>query len=260
MLVAERRRRIVEHIRAQGIVGITELSALLGISEVTVRRDLREVAAQGLVVRIHGGAVAPEGELTREPSYAEKATRVAAEKDAIARVARTLVAPGEAIILSPGTTTLALARRLIDLPELTVMTNSLLVAETLVPAAQIEVLLTGGQLRGQTRALVGPAVEDAVRHYRVSKTFLSGNGLTAARGLSTPNPVVAAADRALVAVAEQVIVLADHTKIGVETLCQTVPLDRIGVLVTDWAADPERLTAVREAGVEVMVAEPAASP
>lgn len=260
MLAEERRRRIVEHVRSRGIVAIAEMSELLGASEVTVRRDLRAVAAQGLVVRAHGGALAPRGGLTREPSYAEKATKAAAEKTAIARIARTLITRGEAVILGPGTTTLALARLLGDIPDLTVVTNSLLVAEALMSEAHVEVLLTGGQLRREIHAVVGPAAEDAVRHLRVSTTFISGNGLTAARGLSTPNPLVAATDRALLAPAERVIVLADHTKVGIETMCQTVPLDQIAVLVTDVAADPQQVKAMRELGVEVLVGDPTPSP
>jgi DeoR/GlpR family transcriptional regulator of sugar metabolism len=260
MLVEERRRRLVEHVQRRGVVAIAEMSELLGASQVTVRRDLRAVAAQGLVVRAHGGALAPRGGWTREPSYAEKATKAAAEKVAIARIARRLITRGQSVILGPGTTTLALAQLLGGIPDLTVVTNSLLVAEALMSETQVEALLTGGQLRREIHALVGPATEDAVRHLCVSTTFISGNGLTVARGLSTPNPLVAATDRALVAAAERVIVLADHTKVGIETMCQTVPLDHIGVLVTDAAADLQQIEAMRELGVEVIVGDPMPSP
>jgi len=205
-------------------------------------------------VRTQGGGL-PWGGLSPEPSYSEKAAQAAAEKAAIARVAAGLVRPGESVILSPGTTTLAFARLLVELGELTVVTNSLLAAEALMPAAGVEVLLIGGQLRRSIHALVGPAAEDAVRPLRVSKTFLSGNGLTAKRGLSTPNPLVAATDRALAAAAERVIVLADHTKVGVETMCQTVAPQRIATVITDQGADPEEVEAIREAGIEVIVAE-----
>ena len=90
---------------------------------------------------------------------------------------------------------------------------------------------------------------------RASRVFISGNGLTADRGLSTPSPLVAAADRALAAAALQTVVLADHTKIGLETMCQTVPLDRISTLITDADVDARQLAAIRAAGVSVLVAE-----
>jgi DeoR/GlpR family transcriptional regulator of sugar metabolism len=253
MLAAERRQLIIERVRSRGAVAITDMAKVLGTSEITLRRDLREMAEQGLLVRTRGGAVLPGG-LTRGPIYLEKATQAAAEKAAIARVAVQLIRPGDSIILSHGTTTLALARLLVDFQELTVVTNSLLVAEALMPAARVEVMLIGGTLLRSIHALVGPAAEDSVRPLRVSKAFISGNGLTAKRGLSTPSPLVAAADRALAAAAERVVVLADRTKIGCETMCRTVPPTGINTLITDSRADRNELVALSEAGVEIHVA------
>jgi len=253
MLAFERRRRIAETIRSRGVVSVIEMAETLGTSEITLRRDLRVMAEEGLLVRTHGGAVLPDG-LVQEPPYSEKATQAAAEKAAIARVAVGMVKPGDSIVLGPGTTTLALARLLVDFPELTVVTNSLLVAMALIPATRVEVILTGGALRRAIQALVGPAAEESVRMLRASQAFISGNGLTAERGLSTPSPLVAAADRALAAAAQQTVVLADHTKIGQDTMCQTVPTARVHTLITDTGADPALLAAIREAGVDVRVA------
>jgi DeoR/GlpR family transcriptional regulator of sugar metabolism len=256
MLAVERRRRIAESIRSRGVVSVTEMAEVLGTSEITLRRDLKAMAEEGLLVRTHGGAVLPEG-LAHEPSYSEKANRAAAEKAAIASVAAGLVRPGDSVVLGPGTTTQALARLLVDSPELTVVTNSLLVAQALMPAGRVEVILTGGTLRRAIHALVGPAADESLRTLRASHAFISGNGLTAERGLSTPSPLVAATDRALAAAAQRIVVLADHTKVGLETMCQTVPLERISVLITDAGADPGQLAAIREAGVSVRVAGPA---
>jgi DeoR/GlpR family transcriptional regulator of sugar metabolism len=254
MLAVERRRRIAESIRARGVISVTEMAEELGTSEFTLRRDLRVMADEGLLVRTHGGAVVPGG-LAHEPSYSEKANQAAAEKAAIARLAAGMIRPGDSVVLGPGTTTLALARLLVDCPELTVVTNSLLVAEALMPATRVEVILTGGTLRRAIHALVGPATEESLRMLRASQAFISGNGLTAERGLSTPSPLVAAADRALAAAAQQIVVLADHTKVGHETMCLTVPLDRFSTLITDAGADPHQLDAIRESGVSVLVAD-----
>jgi DeoR/GlpR family transcriptional regulator of sugar metabolism len=255
MLALERRRRIAESIRSKGVISVAEMAEVLGTSEITLRRDLKTMAGEGLVVRTHGGAVLPDG-LVNEPSYTEKANQAAAEKAAIARVAAGMIRPGDSIILGPGTTTLALARLLADLTELTVVTNSLLVAQALLPASRVELILTGGTLRRAIHALVGPAAEEPLRMLRASRVFMSGNGLTVERGLSTPSPLVAAADRALAAAAQETVVLADHTKIGKETMCQTVPLDRISILITDARADPRQLAQIRKAGVTVLIAEP----
>lgn len=258
MLAVERRRRIAEIIRSRGVVAVTELAEALSASEITLRRDLRVMADQGILMRTHGGAVLPAG-LAHEPTYSEKARQAAAEKAAIARLAVGMVRPGDSIVLGAGTTTLALAHLLVDFPELTVVTNSLLVAQALLPASRVEVILTGGTLRRSIHALVGPAAEDSLRSLRASQTFISGNGLTAERGLSTPSPLVAAADRALAAAAQQIVVLADHTKVGVETMVQTVPLERIAILITDDGADPDQVAEMRAAGVDVRVAEVAGS-
>jgi len=254
MLAAERRRRIAEAVRSRGAVAVADLAVELDTSEMTVRRDLRVMARDGLLVRTHGGALLQAG-LAHEPSYSDKAARAAAEKASIARLAAAMVRPGDSIVLGPGTTTLALARLLVDSPELTVVTNSLLVAQALMPAAHVEVILTGGTLRRSIHALVGPAAEESLRALRASQAFLSGNGLTTERGLSTPSPLVAAVDRALAAASQQTVVLVDYTKLGHETMCQTVPVDRMDVLITDCWADPGMVAAIREAGVEVRIAD-----
>ena len=254
MLAIERRRLIAESIRSRGVVSVAEMAEALGTTDITLRRDLRAMAKDGLLVRTHGGAVLPAG-LGHEPSYSEKARQAGAEKAAIARLAVEMVQPGDSILLGPGTTTLALARLLVNSPELTVVTNSLLVAQALMEAPHVEVILTGGTLRRSIHALVGPATEESVRSLRASQAFISGNGFTADRGLSTPSPLVAATDRALASAAQQVVVLADYTKIGEETMCQTVPAARVHTLITDSRARPAELEAIRAAGVDVQVAE-----
>lgn len=255
MLAVERRRLIAENLRSRGVISVSDMAALLGTTEITVRRDMRAMARDGLLVRAHGGAVLPAA-IGHEPSYSEKAHQAAAEKAAIARLAMGLVYPGDSILLGPGTTTLALARLLTEMAELTVVTNSLLVAQALMAAPRVEVILTGGTLRRSIHALVGPAAEDSVRALRASKAFISGNGFTAERGLSTPSPLVAATDKAFANAAQQVVVLADHTKLGQDTMCQTVPVARIHTLITDSGADPLLIGSLRDAGVDVRVAEP----
>lgn len=253
MLAVERRRLIAESLRSRGVVSVADMAELLGTTEITVRRDLRLMAKDGLLVRAHGGAVLPAA-TGHEPSYSEKARQAGAEKASIARLAVEMIRPGDSILLGPGTTTLALARLLVDFPELTVVTNSLLVAQALMGATRVEVILAGGTLRRSIHALVGPATEESVRSLRASQAFISGNGFTADRGLSTPSPLVAATDRAFASAAKQVVVLADHTKIGLDTMCQTVAADRVHVLITDAGADPAELAAIRLAGIDVRVA------
>ncbi len=159
------------------------------------------------------------------------------------------------MVIGPGTTTRALARRLADLRDVLVVTNSLLVTDALMDAPGVEVHVTGGILRASIHALVGPAAEDSLAGYRTARAFISGNGLTAERGLTTPNPLVASVDRALAAAAREVVVLADSTKIGQDTMCQTIPAGALTHLIVDDGADPEELDRLRGLGVRVQVAE-----
>ncbi|MEP7054913.1 MAG: DeoR/GlpR family DNA-binding transcription regulator [Actinomycetota bacterium] len=252
-MIAERRRRILEEARAHGMVSLRGLSEQLGTSEPTIRRDLRTMAAQGLLRRTHGGAVLRTG-AAHEATYSEKSSQASAEKAAIARVAAKSVHSGDSILIGPGTTTLALARLLVDRADLTVVTNSLIVAQALMTATGVDVVMTGGTLRRSIHALVGPAAEQTLAGLRVSRLFVSGNGVTAGRGLTTPNMMVAAADRALAAAAREVFVLIDYTKVGVETMCQTVPVAAMTQLISDGSADAAQVARLRDAGVDVLLA------
>ncbi|WP_052390032.1 DeoR/GlpR family DNA-binding transcription regulator [Streptomyces sp. NRRL B-24484] len=245
-------------VRANGAVSLRELARVVQTSEVTVRRDVRALEAEGLLDRRHGGAVLPGG-FSREPGYPQKTHLAAAEKSAIADLAAGLVEEGDAVVVGAGTTTQELARRLARVPGLTVVTNSLLVAQALAHANRVEVVMTGGTLRGSNYALVGSGAEQSLAGLRVSKAFVSGSGLTAERGLSTTNMLSASVDRALVQAAAEVIVLADHTKLGADTMFQTVPTEAITRLVTDEqsaAQDPtaRELDALADCGVQISLA------
>ncbi|CAM5356203.1 DeoR/GlpR transcriptional regulator OS=Streptomyces tendae OX=1932 GN=GUR47_16175 PE=4 SV=1 [Streptomyces tendae] len=245
-------------VRANGAVSLRELARVVQTSEVTVRRDVRALEAEGLLDRRHGGAVLPGG-FTRESGFPQKSHLATAEKTAIADLAAGLVEEGEAIVVGAGTTTQELARRLARVPGLTVVTNLLLVAQALAHANRVEVVMTGGTLRGSNYALVGSGAEQSLQGLRVSKAFLSGSGLTAERGLSTSNMLSASVDRALVQAAAEVVVLADHSKLGTDTMFQTVPTDVITRLVTDESPGHDdraatELQALADQGVQIAVA------
>jgi DeoR/GlpR family transcriptional regulator of sugar metabolism len=252
LFAAERRQAILEHVRVNGAASLRDLASAVRTSEVTVRRDIRLLEEEGLLDRRRGGAIWPGG-MSHEQSYRQK-TRVAAEeKVAIAALAASLVNEGDAVVLGAGTTTYELARVLSRMSDLTVVSNSVLVAQALAGSAA-EVVMTGGSLRGSTLALVGSVAEQSLSKIRVRHAFLSGNGLTPERGLSTPNMVPAGIDQAIARCAQDVVVLADHTKIGVDTMFQTVPVEAIRHLVTDELADPDVLNRLSNLGVHVHVA------
>lgn len=250
VLATERRRRILEQVRAHGDVSLRELAHAVLASEVTVRRDLRVLEEQGLLDRRRGGAAVPVASFSARAERHEQAP----EKEAIARLAATLVADGDVVALGAGTTTQHLAAALLGVKDLTVVTNSLLVGEVLSQSPGATVVITGGALRGSTYGLVGRGAEETFADLRVRRAFLSGDGVTSTWGLSTASSDQAGVDRMITESAQELLVLADHTKLGRESAFQTVPPDRITHLVTDELADPAVLASFAAAGIQVHVA------
>jgi len=195
VIPAQRRQRILDALREDGAVSIRALAAALETSAVTIRRDLDYLDSIGELTRTHGGALA--GQPTRESPYSEKVVQARREKEAIGALAATLVADGDVVVIGPGTTTEVLAKALAQRVGLTVVTNSLLVAEAFGETTGNEVIVTGGTLRASIRALVGEATNHTLRGLNADLTFLSGNGMDAEFGLSTPNMTVADSDRSL---------------------------------------------------------------
>jgi DeoR/GlpR family transcriptional regulator of sugar metabolism len=234
MLAAQRQKLIVDEIRREGGVRVRELTGLLDVSEMTIRRDIDVLAAAGLVDKVHGGATVRGGLSAEEPGFEAKSHQQLAEKEAIARAASTLVEPGQAIGLSAGTTTWRLAHHLATVPDLTVVTNSIQVADVLHVAARpdLTVVLTGG-VRTPSDALVGPVAVSAVRALHLDVLFLGVHGISADAGLTTPNLLEAETDRAFVAASGRLVVVADHVKWGVRGLSRIAGLDDVDVLVSD---------------------------
>ena len=234
MLAAQRQQLIVDETRRTGGVRLSELTRLLSVSEMTIRRDIDALAAAGLVVKVHGGATLRDGPSAEEPGFEAKSHRQLAEKEAVASAASELVEPGQAIGLSAGTTTWRLAHHLGGIPDLTVVTNSIQVAEVLhrTGRTDLTVVLTGG-VRTPSDALVGPVAVNAVRSLHLDVLFLGVHGISPDAGLTTPNLLEAETNRAFVAAAGKLVVVADHMKWGVRGLSRICDLHEVDVLVTD---------------------------
>ncbi|MGO1263855.1 MAG: DeoR/GlpR family DNA-binding transcription regulator [Brevibacterium aurantiacum] len=252
MLTDERRQVIVSSLSVHGSISVADLARIVRVSEATIRRDLVALERAGLLTRRRGGARASVASID-EPAYSEKRVIAISEKQLIARTAAGQIEDGDAIFLGPGTTTHALAEMLVR-RRLMVATTSLLVATTLADASDVEVYMIGGVLRGSIRSTVGGDAESQIARLRLRTSFISGNGLTARCGLTTPNFHTASADRAAVAVADRVTVLLDHTKLGVDSTVQTVPLSQIDLLVTDSCNPRSEINSLTETGLEVLIA------
>jgi DeoR/GlpR family transcriptional regulator of sugar metabolism len=235
MLAQQRQQAIHDMVQRLGGVRVGDLVREFGVSDMTIRRDLEALAERGLVSKVHGGATTLDQQhSTDEPGFAAKLVRQQVEKEAIAAQAATLVAPGTAIALSAGTTTCMLAGLLLDVPGLTVVTNSVPVADVFYKARRPDqtVVLTGG-IRTPSDALVGPFAVSAIRSLNVDMLFLGVHGMSTHAGFTTPNLMEAETDRALVAAARRLVVVADHTKwelVGISTIAQ---LHDAQILITD---------------------------
>jgi DeoR/GlpR family transcriptional regulator of sugar metabolism len=234
MLARQRQNLIAGEVRRLGAIRVSELTELLGVSDMTIRRDLDVLAAEGLVEKVHGGATAPARPATEEPGFEAKSQRELDEKDAIAFAAARLVKPGSAIALTGGTTTWRLAHHLRDVESLTVVTNSVHVADVLHDARRVDltVVLTGG-VRTPSHALVGPIAVASLSGLHLDQLFMGVHGMSVDAGFTTPNLLEADTNRAFVHAASRLIVVADHTKWGVRGLSTIARLAEAHVLVTD---------------------------
>jgi DeoR/GlpR family transcriptional regulator of sugar metabolism len=257
MLAQQRQAAILDRVRASGGVRVTELATEFSVSDMTIRRDLEALAERGLLAKVHGGATTVSPGSAHEPGFTAKSVRERGEKAAIAQRAAALVSPGDAIALSAGTTTAELAQRLVDVPALTVVTNSIPVADVFYRAGRPDqtVVLTGGT-RTPSDALVGPVAVAAVGTLHLDVLFLGVHGMSERAGYTTPNLMEADVNRALVEAAERLVVLADHTKWGTVGISSIVPLSRAHVLITDDGLDDDARALLSETVPELVVVNP----
>ena len=256
MLAQQRQTAIFDLIRQHGGVRVSQLVSEFGVSDMTIRRDLEVLAERGLIDKVHGGATLAGPGSAEEPGFAAKSIRQQAEKRAIAEQAAKLVEPGMAIALSAGTTTAALAALLADVHGLTIVTNSIPVADALYhnPHADQTVVLTGG-IRTPSDALTGPVAEAAISALNVDLLFLGVHGMSPRTGLTTPNMLEAGINRRLISAARRLVVLADHTKwetIGIATIAVLADAD---VLITDAKLPMDARAQIGEQVGELVIAE-----
>lgn len=251
-----RQERMLELLDGRQFLPVREFSALLGVSEVTVRSDLADLAGRGAIRRVRGGA------LRRASAHTELAFELtsaahAEEKAAIGAAAAALLRPGQAILLDVGTTTTALARALRERPvrDVAVFTNGLNIALELEPAIPpLTVVVTGGTLRPLQHSLVDPLGHTILDHVHVDTLFLGCNGVDADGGITNVNLPEAEIKKRMLQAAHKRVVVADGSKLGEIALARLCDVTDIDLLITGRSADPKVLAALRKRGLEVQVA------
>jgi len=250
-LAPQRRQRILDIVSGRRAARLEDLSLALGVSTATVRRDLDELAAQGLLRRVHGGAVATER--SSEPHFEVKVAEAAEEKERIAARAVSLLAPDETIYLDSGSTTLAVARLLRGWDRLTVVTNSLPIANELGGQGP-RLILIGGEYRPTSQAFVGPLSRHLLEHVHVSKALVGTYALSLEDGLSTTDASEAFTKALALDRATEVIVLADSRKLGTTSFAHAGRLDQVDVLVTDAQINDHVARDLQQRGITVIKA------
>lgn len=249
---ADRLSAVLDDIAQHGSVDVLKLASRLGVSGATIRRDLRALHDQGLLLRTHGGAMAKDVGLELPIRY--KAARRHAEKRRIGVEAARLVEEGAVVGMTGGTTATEVARALADLQDITVVTNALNIAAELVLRPNIRLLVAGGKARHASYELVGPTAEAMVAEYHFDITFIGVDGLTVSEGCTTHDEMEARTDLAFIRQSRRNVVIADSSKVGRIRFAKICDIAAVSDLVTDTDIDPTALDALRRTGVTVTTA------
>lgn len=253
----ERRDRIAERLARDGRAGIEEMAGEFGVSIATLRRDVAELARDGRVQRVRGGArsrptATATADLSELPAL-QREDEQRAEKLRIGAAAAATVQPGATIFLGTGTTVLAMARALRGISALTVITNSLLVVNALAENPAIELIALGGQLRRSEMSLIGHTAERALADLRADRVFMGIRAIDAHAGLTNEWLPETRTDRAILGIGREVALLADHSKFGRIAPAFVAPLSAVHHIITDPLTSHDQLDAARAAGVQVTV-------
>lgn len=255
LLAEQRRRKILDLLEQKGQIHVRDLVEKFGVSAVTARADLDALASNGSAVRSHGGAVR-QIEASQDYPLRFKETLHRAEKIRIGRVAAELVRPHEVIILDSGTTTAEVARHLKarKIQPVTIITNALNIASDLMDAQGLSVIVIGGLMRPVSCSFVGPQAENMLKEFHADRLFLAVDGFDLEIGASTPDVFEAQLNGVMMRMAKEVNIVADSSKLGRRSVSRIGPLEKIHRLITDSRAPADFVEALREKGVDVVIA------
>ena len=250
---AERRKYSFEVLSERGHVSVAELSSHLGVSEVTIRKDLQYLEERNLLMRTHGGAMRLDY-LVAEQTLEEKGQKYQEQKARIGRAAAELVEDGDTLILDAGTTVLQVARHLRGKRNLTVLTSSITVAAEMMRIPDADLIMLGGLVRASSAAVVGHYAEQMVRDHSFRKLFLAVDGFDVERGLTTTHTMEAHLNRIMIESAMQTVAVLDSSKFGRRGLCSICGVESVDVVVTDDQIPDNFRRQLEERDVHVVIA------
>lgn len=254
MLVEERRQRVLDLVSSRGFVALSDLAESVQVSESTIRRDLDYWHHQGTIRRTHGGAIYV-GDAIALPALEERSTHQLEEKRAIARVAAARIQDGMTVLLDGGTTTLEVARLLVG-RSVQIVTNSLPIANLFASRRDTDLIFLGGYVYPKTGVALGPLTIRLLQDIHVHQLIMSIGGITS-KGLFNSNLLLVETERQMMRCCDEVVVVADHTKMGRTALAYLCQLDEIDTLVVDPEVSGEHREMLEQAGVRLVLAGPA---
>jgi DeoR family transcriptional regulator, aga operon transcriptional repressor len=251
LLIEERRRRIRDLLRDHGRVTVDALASRFGTSQVTIRADLSALETVGALTRTHGGAVPSTDEA--DAPLGIKKLRHHAEKVRIANAALALIRDGETIILDSGTTTAEIARGLRTLPltSVNVITNALNIAALLLEVPSVRLIVPGGILRRESNSLSGPLAESALANLQADRVYLGADAIDPEIGVMTPHLAEARLNAEMIRISQQVVVVADSSKLQRRNISLIAKVEQLDMLITDRGAPDQAVADLRTRGVEV---------
>jgi len=252
MISAERRAILIQTLNTSGYIEVSNLASQLGVSGITLRRDLEELEQEGLCMRVRGGAVRRDQGVTLELPYELKKSQNLSEKRRIGERAAEFVEPGDTIIIDAGSTTYALATSLITKKRIVVVTNDLYIAVKLAANPDINLVCTGGSVRPNVFSLQGSQVETFIHGLRVDKTFLGADAIHPDHTISNVNLEEVPIKQAMVHAAKQVFLLADSTKFQKTGFAKVCDLSEVNKLITDKGMPRDKIDQYKSLGIEIV--------
>jgi DeoR/GlpR family transcriptional regulator of sugar metabolism len=254
MLKAERLNKIVSMLKEHGSVNVQDLSKLFGVTPMTIRRDLEELETKNSISRIYGGAIYHlEKERNNELPSVTRMKLMRDEKLRIAKKTAEMVRKDETIFLGSGTTTLYVARELQNREDITVVTNSLIILNELATRSKMNLIVIGGFLRRSEYSIIGHLANEMIKDLHVDKLIISMRGIHSRFGLTSNHPQELLTDRLLMGISDNIIIVADHTKIGHVAASRTAHLTPPLTIVTTENASPEMVEAIIRKGIRVIL-------
>jgi DeoR/GlpR family transcriptional regulator of sugar metabolism len=250
---SRRHAEMLQRLRQSGYVSVEEFAQELGVSEMTVRRDLNLLQEQGLIARHHGGASTTPDPGKAEIPYQLREAESVEQKERIGRAAAAFVQDGDVVILDAGTTPLQVALNLTQ-SRLTVITNGPPILDALSDRTDMSLISTGGMLRWESQSYVGPLTLRAIKSINANIAFITVTGLSLTKGLTTRNMDSAEVKRAMMGAAEKIVLVMDSSKMNKHTLTTVAMLNEIGILVTDTGLSPDDRHKIEAEGVKVVIA------